>query len=249
MTNAVIMIVAAIAFALLAVVFISIWVYKDAKQRGLSAGIWTLIVVLSGVFMGLILYVLIGRKQESGVCDKCGAAINIQGTFCPVCGEKIAKRKRAASSNKGFIYVCLTCIMLVFILLGTGLYSSFNADGFMPLYRYNSYNHSLSGSANNVRENRSGDTWEFAYDEASGGYTFSTTYNATSEPTVLSVEIKCSGSVQLIVTQNGAAINETLMEGEYCFDMAAFETGKISVKLIVVDASNLSGMMIFETKN
>jgi ABC-type sugar transport system permease subunit len=36
--------------------FISIWVYKDSKKRGLNAFIWVLTVWIIPFFIGLILY-------------------------------------------------------------------------------------------------------------------------------------------------------------------------------------------------
>lgn len=244
-----IMIAAAVVFALMAVVFISIWVYKDARQRGLSAGMWVLIVVLSGTFIGLFLYLLVGRKQRNGVCDKCGEAINIQGAFCPTCGETIAESKRILTKNKGLLYISITFILLVFAQIGIGIYTYTTVGGFAPLYRYEINSSNISGSVKNVTINSFDDTWEFSYDGASGGYTLSNLYNATTKPAALSVEIRGAGSVQLIVEQGDVSISETLVAGTYCYEMTAFETGALSVKLINIDASNLSGKMVFETEN
>ena len=39
---------------------IAIWVYKDAKKRGMSGGLWLLIVILFGL-LGLIIYLIVRR--------------------------------------------------------------------------------------------------------------------------------------------------------------------------------------------
>ena len=146
-------IAAAVIFAVMAVVIVSIWVYKDAKQRGLSAGMWTFLVVLSGTFIGLILYLLIGRKQRYGVCDKCGAAINIQGAFCPKCGETIVESKRIVTKNKGLLYVSIAFVTLVFVLIGIGIYTYRTVGGFAPLYKYEIHSGNIRQTNSTVHRN------------------------------------------------------------------------------------------------
>jgi len=42
-----------------------IWVYRDAKVRTNNPIIWTLIVLLVPNYIGLIIYLLVGRRQGS----------------------------------------------------------------------------------------------------------------------------------------------------------------------------------------
>lgn len=229
----------------MAVVFVSIWVYKDAKQRGLSAGMWTFLVVLSGTFIGLILYLLIGRKQRYCVCDKCGAAINIQGAFCPKCGETIVESKRIVTKNKGLLYVSIAFVTLVFVLIGIGIYTYRTVGGFAPLYKYEIHSGNISGSVKNVTINSFDDTWTFSYDEATEGYTISNIYNATAKPTALSIEItgdgsfyvnmKCEeGDLTLIISQGKVEKNIELLSGlAGTFDMSDFREGLIKMVLVI----------------
>ena len=39
-------------------IFVIIWVYKDAKKRGLNAVVWVLIVWITPFFIGVILYMI-----------------------------------------------------------------------------------------------------------------------------------------------------------------------------------------------
>lgn len=233
-------------FALLATSFAGIWVYKDAKQRGLPAGMWVLLVVLSGNFIGLILYLLVGRKQAHGVCDKCGSATNIQGAFCHVCGERINAPERIIKQNNGLLFACIACIVLVFASLGISIYSNFTAGGFASNRQYSYLSYGPGGFAKKVSQSSSGNTWEFSFEETSDGYKLSKTYNAESQPVSLSVDIHCAGSIQLIVTQNWVSINETLVEGVYHYDMKDFESGKIRMELVNIDAPSLTGEMVVE---
>jgi len=243
MTTTIVMAVSAVVFMLLSMVSAGTWVYKDARQRGLQAGMWTLLVVLSGNFIGLILYLLIGRKQERAVCEHCGAGINTQGTFCPVCGEKNTVSSNAAKTNKSLLFICIACIVLAFISLGVCIYSVFAAEGFTYQRQYSSYNYGSNGSGKNISQKSSGDIWELSFDEASGGYTFEKTYKTETELSSLSVDISCTGTVQLIVTQNGATINETIGEGSLSYDMTDFREGKINLKIVNIDASMFSGTL------
>ena len=49
-------------------VFFGLWVYHDAKDRSTqSPALWTAIVLLVPNFIGLIIYLLVGRNKEDGV--------------------------------------------------------------------------------------------------------------------------------------------------------------------------------------
>ena len=240
MTNIFILAIMALVFFLLSIVFISIWVYKDAKQRGLPAGIWVLLIVLGGNFIGLILYLLIGRKQGR-VCGHCGSATSAQGAFCPACGEKLTVQQRSFKTNRGYLIMCAASIALAFASVGLCIFSAFNSEGFTYERRYSYYNAGLTGSAKNISQRSSGNTWDISFDEASDGYTVSKTYNSTSQPISLSLDFSCSGSVQLLIMQKETSINETVKEGSYNFDMSGFKSGKINIKIINIDASDFSG--------
>jgi len=77
-----------------AAVFVAIWTYKDAKERGLPAGLWTFIVVLfSKDLLGILLYVLIGRRDSRFACPNCGEKTLTRGKHCSECGTPIDAAK------------------------------------------------------------------------------------------------------------------------------------------------------------
>ncbi len=39
-------------------IFIAVWVYRDARDRGMDAAVWLLIVLLLGI-IGLIIYLIV----------------------------------------------------------------------------------------------------------------------------------------------------------------------------------------------
>jgi hypothetical protein len=63
------------------------YVYRDAKRRGMHAGLWTLLVlILSGGYflIGLIIYLLV-REPLPYTCPQCAASVNARFNFCPNC--------------------------------------------------------------------------------------------------------------------------------------------------------------------
>lgn len=45
--------------------FITIWVYKDAKNKGLNAVVWVLIVWITPFFIGVLIYMINRNKSNS----------------------------------------------------------------------------------------------------------------------------------------------------------------------------------------
>lgn len=250
MTGFILSIVCMVVLALLSVTFAGIWVYKDAKQRGLQAGLWTLLVILSGNFIGLILYLVIGRKNSASACGKCGARFNTLGEFCPSCGEKNVIHEVKLKSKKGWLVSCVSCLILAFVFLGVSVFllSNGGSNGFIYNYKYGYYNLSKNGYVKKDSEQSSGNIWNLSFEEASGGYVFSNKYNAKTKPVSVTAEISCGGSITLIITQNEAVINENLQSGSHTFDMAGFNEGQISFELINIDTpGGFSGTISVKT--
>lgn len=93
---------------------VSIWVFRDARSRGMNGALW-LVVVLVGSLIGLIVYIVVREKEpgkdqlemsqsreafwrevltdsqasknEDGMtCRNCGAQLASETKLCPVCG-------------------------------------------------------------------------------------------------------------------------------------------------------------------
>jgi len=74
-----------------AFLFVLGYVYRDAKRRGMNAGLWTLLVLLlSGpyVFIGLIVYLLI-RDPLPYTCPQCSSIVSARFIFCPNCKSNL----------------------------------------------------------------------------------------------------------------------------------------------------------------
>ena len=51
-------------------IFLAIWVYKDAKKRQINAATWVLIVWIIPFFIGFIIYLNVRSKSVSSVISR-----------------------------------------------------------------------------------------------------------------------------------------------------------------------------------
>ena len=72
-------------------VCIGVYVYRDARRRGMNPLLWTLIAVLAPTFIGFILYLLIRGNHERLACPRCGAAVGVDYARCPQCGARLRR--------------------------------------------------------------------------------------------------------------------------------------------------------------
>ena len=77
---------------------LGIFVYRDAKARGMDPLLWTLLAVFAPGFIGLIIYLIIRRDHVKMSCPKCGGEVNQTFVSCPNCGQKLC----ASCVNCGF---------------------------------------------------------------------------------------------------------------------------------------------------
>lgn len=80
-----------LAVVILAIpVVIGVYVYRDAKARGMEALVWALIAVLAPGFVGLIIYLVARRDHVKLCCPQCGEEVGENYATCPRCGQKLA---------------------------------------------------------------------------------------------------------------------------------------------------------------
>lgn len=89
----------AVLIALLTIpVMIGVYVYRDAKRRGMNAMAWTLIAVVAPALIGFIIYLLVRGNYPDLQCPQCAEPVTEQYTVCPHCGAKL----RPACPNCSF---------------------------------------------------------------------------------------------------------------------------------------------------
>lgn len=100
---------------LLCVVFLCIWIYRDAKGRGQSGAVWILIVITASPMIGLLAYLLAGRKEARLPCQNCGWMISRDARFCEHCGMEQAAGSLPPPENKrnnSFLASSIICYIL-----------------------------------------------------------------------------------------------------------------------------------------
>ena len=70
-------------------VLIGVYVYRDAKCRGMNAVLWTLVAVIAPALVGFIIYLLVRNGYSDLECPRCGAPVMEQYVVCPQCGAKL----------------------------------------------------------------------------------------------------------------------------------------------------------------
>lgn len=72
-------------------VSIGIYVYRDASRRRMNAVLWTLIAVVTPVFVGLIIYLLVRGSYSDLECPVCNGDVQKDYTVCPQCGARLKR--------------------------------------------------------------------------------------------------------------------------------------------------------------
>jgi hypothetical protein len=65
------------------------YINGDAKRRGMSPILWTIVAIVIPNMLGIILYFLLRQPLQS-VCPQCGSPIQAGFNFCPRCSCKLS---------------------------------------------------------------------------------------------------------------------------------------------------------------
>ncbi len=65
------------------------YINRDAKRRGMSPTLWTIMAIIIPNALGIILYFLL-RQPLGGACPQCGHAVQTGFNFCPQCNYKLS---------------------------------------------------------------------------------------------------------------------------------------------------------------
>lgn len=231
---------------ILSVVFLCLWTYHDAKNRGLDAPLWT-IIVLFGSFIGLLLYFIIGRNQTMLRCTACNHNNPKGAQFCSSCGSTLGETYVAAQpmqgqkGTKGYLVgffvslaASIACLIIFLVMTITA--------GFVGSLGEGSIQNGISiGSV----ENRFGNKWDVSFMRST--MDFNTTLNIRDgEPKTLCIEADArEGEFSLHLRQNGEDgliekdIDLTDMNGPCQYDLSEFGDGKLTLTLQNDGAKNV----------
>lgn len=70
---------------------VTLYVYRDAKSRGMNEVLWTLIVLLTPAFIGLVLYLIMRSSNSERKCPNCSATVQEGWIVCPNCANPLPR--------------------------------------------------------------------------------------------------------------------------------------------------------------
>jgi RNA polymerase subunit RPABC4/transcription elongation factor Spt4 len=65
------------------------YINRDAKRRGMSPTLWTIVSIFIPNGLGVLLYFIL-RQPRSSACPQCGNAVQSGFNFCPRCSCKLS---------------------------------------------------------------------------------------------------------------------------------------------------------------
>ncbi len=65
------------------------YINRDAKRRGMSPVLWTIVAILIPNLLGILLYFVL-RQPLRDACPQCGNAVQPGFNFCPRCSYKLS---------------------------------------------------------------------------------------------------------------------------------------------------------------
>ena len=213
------------------IVFLGIWTYKDAKEKGLNAVLWTLVVVLgSQHLIGLLLYILVGRKNAKITCPECSAQTSAKAQYCEQCGKAIDRAKLPVPhSAKKWLTAMLAAFLVFVIGMGSGI-------AVMII------NNAVPAIGENISigkiESGFGNEWKISY--ASSTETITKTIKIDKNgPETLYFTGSCEeGSMLLVVKTDDEIITYPVNAQETKIPLDASKTSSLTMELINSKAKN-----------
>jgi flagellar basal body-associated protein FliL len=224
-----------------AVIGLGVWTYRDAKARGLEAGLWTAIVVAIPNFIGLLVYFLVGRKQQQVLCSACGRETQSGKLHCFNCGALLVPLANTEGTRprntKRPLVLALICVILTFMMVGGVLVSRVWAEPEM----FSAHNIAIG----QTQTDRPG-IWKLSFWYLDGEKVRAIKIKQ-GEPQTLSIDAKIKkGTVKLGIKSEGREEELFLLNGQesaFEVDLSKFPAdGKITVHLYADQAKGSVNM-------
>lgn len=115
-----------ISILLLSKIFIAIWVYKDAKGRGINPLLWSMLVLVFSGSLTFLLYVLVVRKERNIQCKNCNFIQTEKLLYCGRCGSEINIDPYDENNNDTNKIILVLGVALLIIGIISGVLLTFN---------------------------------------------------------------------------------------------------------------------------
>lgn len=211
-------------------IFLGLWTYRDASNRGLNAGLWTAIVILGSNGIGLLIYFLIARKQNNVKCSNCDSNISSSSKYCMNCGASVVNAKEIEKKpTKGFIIGFIVSFIIAIMCFVWTIFSVISNEdlGFEDF-------EIKSGMSLFLLETNTKSKWNISYYKSTSKFSRNINKEDNS-PSTLFIEAKSEeGDLGLKLEQGSKEdiidIKDT--KGIREIDLGDFNNGKIKLTLI-----------------
>ncbi|MGC2662313.1 MAG: zinc ribbon domain-containing protein [Bryobacteraceae bacterium] len=89
------------------------YVNRDARRRGMSTLLWTIVAIFIPNGLGIILYFIL-RQPLCRICSQCGNAVQMGFNFCPRCSHRLSpscpRCQRVVSASDVYCPYCGTAL-------------------------------------------------------------------------------------------------------------------------------------------
>jgi hypothetical protein len=103
------------------------YINRDAKRRGMSPTLWTIVAIIIPNALGIILYFVL-RQALQMLCSQCGHAVQSSFSYCPQCSCKLSPNcpqcQRAVDVQALYCPYCGTSLRCQAAPVGTGTTSA-----------------------------------------------------------------------------------------------------------------------------
>ncbi len=111
-----------VAIASIAIeIMLAIWTYRDAESKGMTAILWTALVVIVPSFVGLIIYLVVRTDNNKIVCANCNTRVNSNNKFCSNCGMELKPADIDIDKDREFKNSQKKLIVGIFIALAINI--------------------------------------------------------------------------------------------------------------------------------
>lgn len=228
-----------ILFAVLALLFALMWVYKDAKSRGDRTWMWVLICLVIGFPANLLVYLLF-RKEASVECVHCGYPnVRAKARFCEECGGENMRQSTFSGlrRTRSLKFLIASGVATVLAIGGATGLSVAGAMGAYPEIFNN-----VSFNVVNINMNN---TSRFTIGRL--GSVHRSRFNFREDGQQLYGDIEFEGDAVLTVTIVQGELSQsfelTSENGSFEHSLEGFQKGRFTVELTGDGIGRLSGTM------
>ena len=203
-------------------IFLCIWTYKDATNRGLNAKLWSLIVMFAPSGIGLLIYFLVGRKQSFIKCVNCSNSIPSNSKYCNNCGIVVTEIKTVEKRPTKHLIIGFVVSFILSISCFVGFMINSKDIEFK------------SGYSIFMVEVNTKNKWNISYYKSSSKFS-RTIDKEDNQPSVINVDASCDeGQLYLKLTQNDMEelVDISNIKGIIKIDLSKFKDNEIKLELI-----------------